>query len=447
MPGRKDKVDFEWAVGETDWDQDVELMDDAPPPPPLVVQRMNGISRRILAGVGTVLVVVAVLIGWKVWHDSQVGLDRIRQDLQATADMETWAWYNQDTNALASFISPNASSSWRTRMQYSLNRIRDTIGAGLATPQTVIGDPEVHDSIALVRVRVTLPGGSPATTTTLAETRYYERQADGVWRQTSPNGQFWGDTRQQSSQHFTISYNTRDHRAVVAALPRLEALYTQISADLGLKDQPLTPFDITVLPTLDNTTFRMSDDRRLAVASPELLLSPANLTYDDILVRSVASPLVSYLILQSNQQQASQRGSALVRSPFALMGLAQWLVATTTNLPLDFQRQTEEQFRAALANGYRPSLTNQPPDFNSANNRQRGFAVVQMTGYTLGEFIAQRYGRAKVGEMIRVVGSGLPWDETITQVFGTDIKTFENDWRTFVLQHYGGEPSAMTARP
>ncbi len=447
MPVRKNEVNFEWAVGETDWDQNTELMDSTPPPAPPVVQRMSRVSRRVLAGIGAVLTIVALVIGWKFWHDSQVGLERIRQDIQATADMETWAWYNQDTNALASLISPNASNSWRTRMQYSLSRIRDTIGVSMGAPQTALGDPEVHDNIALVRARVTLPSGSPSTATTLAETRYYERQADGVWRQTSPNGQFWGDTRQQSSPHFTVSYNTRDHRAVVAALPRLEALYSQIAADLGLKDESQTPFSITVLPTLDNTTFRMSDDRRLAVASPELVLSPASLQYDDILVRSVASPLVQYLIQQANQSQASQRGSALYRSPFAMMGLAQWLVATTTNLPLDFQRQTEAQFREALVNGYRPSLTNNGPDTSAPNNRQRGFAVVQMTGFTLGEFVAQRHGRAKVGEMIRVVGSGLSWDETIPQVFGTDLKTFENDWRTFVLQRYGGEPSATTARP
>ncbi|MFN8474158.1 MAG: hypothetical protein U0822_18340 [Anaerolineae bacterium] len=452
MPDQKDRVNFEWAVGESDWDHNTEMMDFTPPPPPRVVQGMRRISRRALAAVGAILTVVALLIGWKMWHDAQVGLEHIRQDIQATADMETWAWYNQDTDSLASLISPNASNSWRTRMQYSLNRLRETIGASLGAPQTVLSDPEVHDNTAVVRVRVTLPTGPAATATTLAETRYYERQADGVWRQTSPDGRFWGDTRQASSEHFAISYNTRDHRAVVAALPRLEALYTQLVADLGLKDLPQTPFSIVVLPTLDNTTFRVSDDRRLAVASPELLLSPANLQYDDILVRSIASPLASYLILEANQRQASQRGSALVRSPFALMGVAQWLVATTTKLPMDFQAQTEEQFRAALGDGYRPSLTNNNPGFgvpngNGPNARQRGFATVQMTGYSLAEFVAERYGRAKVGEMIRVLGSGLPWDETVQQVFGTDIKTFENDWRAFVLQRYGGEPSASAAIP
>lgn len=442
MAEPKNKVDFEWAVGDSDWEHNTETMDSTPPPPPRVVQGMRRVSRRVLAGLGVLLTVVALVVGWKMWRDSQIGLERIRQDIQATADMETWAWYNQDMNALASLISPNASTSWRTRMQYSLSRIRDTIGANFAAPQTALADPEVHDNIAIVRARVTLPGASAATGATLAETRYYERQADGVWRQTSPDGRFWGETRQQSSDHFTISYNTRDHRAVVAALPRLEALYTQMVADLGLTDLPQTPFAVTVLPTLDGTTFRMSDDRRIAVASPELLLSPANLQYDDILVRSVASPLVAYLIMAANQQQANGRGSALFRSPFALMGVAQWLVATTTKLPLDFQAQSEEQFRAALANGYRPSLTNNGPDFNSFNNRQRGFAVVQMTGYSLGEFVAERYGRAKVGEMLRVLGSGLPWDETVTQVFGTDTQTFENDWRAFVLRRYGGEPTA-----
>ncbi|MFN8484912.1 MAG: hypothetical protein U0768_17900 [Anaerolineae bacterium] len=447
MAEPKNKVDFEWAVGDSDWDQNTEMMDHAPPPPPRVVQGFRRVSRRVLAGLGVLLTVVALIVGWKMWRDSQIGLERIRQDIQATADMEAWAWYNQDLNALASLISPNASTSWRTRMQYSLGRIRDTIGANLGAPQTVLSDPEVHDNTAIVRARVTLPGGSPSTATTLAETRTYERQADGVWRQTSPDGRFWGDTRQQSSEHFIISYNTRDHRAVVAALPRLEALYTQMVADLGLTDLPQTPFNISVLPTLDNTTYRMSDDRRLAVASPELILSPASLQYDDILVRSIASPMVAYLILEASQRQANQRGSALFRSPFALMGVVQWLVATTTKLPLDFQAQSEAQFRAALANGYRPSLTNNGPTFNGFPDRQRGFAVVQMTGYSLGEFVAERYGRARVGEMIRVLGSGLPWDETVSQVFGTDVQTFENDWRTFVLQRYGGEPSASVARP
>ena len=277
-----------------------------------------------------------------------------------------------------------------------------------------------------------------------SETRFYERSSDGVWRRTSPDARFWGDPRQLSSDHFEVNYRMRDHAEVRAALPQLEAFYRQTLRDLKLNAVDIGPFEIEIVPSIDNVAWRFSNDRKLTTTSPHLLPTTIGYAPEDRLLRSVVSPLAYYLV-----QRAAERPSALSdwtsngdwsRVTF---GVAQWLALSGAPLPTAWQTQLEADFRRDLAGGSRPQLIGLTS--YAANQAFNSRTSGQMVAISLADYIATVYGRDKLGELLANLKQYRSWDEMSRAVFGVDRVEFEAGWQAHVRARYNAPaPNAMS---
>lgn len=433
MSKRKNQT-FEWEVGEDDWDDDVELIADVDPVEIEQSTRKFTVPRRLMALSGVLTLLLAAYIGYRLWDGYHDGINRIRRDIQATSDLEAWAWLNKDPSLADSLVSPNASSSWRSRVTWTENRLREWVGDNADTPTVELSEPEVRGDVALVRATVAL-------TNTLnhyagySETRFYERSSDGVWRRTSPDARFWGDQRQLASEHFKFTYRMRDHTQVRAVLPQLEAFYGQALRDLKLNAADIGPFEIEIVPTTDNIAWRFSNDRRLTTTSAHLLPTTIGYAPEERLLRSVVSPLAYYLV-----QRAVERPTALgdwvagADWGRVTFGVAQWLALSGAPLPTAWQAQLEADFRRDLASGGQPQLVGLTS--YEANRAFSSRYSAQMIPISLADYIAAAYGRDKLGALLSVIKQYRTWDEVSRAVFGVERAAFEAGWQAHVRARY-----------
>ncbi len=430
------KTNFEWQVGENDWDDEVELLtfdprNEAPRP----ASRLRAVPRRLVWALTGLGVLAMALVGWRLWAGYQEGMARVRQDIQATTDLEAWAWLNRDDKLKETLVAPDASAGWRTRAGWADNRLRDLVGDTAQPPQVQLSELELKGDLALVKATVNLPS-APNQVGGYSEFRFYERQPDGVWRRTSPDARFWGDERTLTSDHFQVTYRMRDHAAVRAFVPRLEAFYTQAVQTLRLDGKIAGPFQLQIVPTLEGTTFRISDERRLTIASPLLQPTVLGTQQEDTLLRAVTFPLSSYLIERATDHVTSQGDWNWGEWRRVSVGIGQWLALEAAGLPPVSQLQMEADFKRDLAGGARPTLlalnSYRPPAFTS----RLGSGMLSVS---FAEFIAATYGRDAVGALVAGLPAASTWDDLARQVFNTDSGSLEAAWQTYVMRRYGNE--------
>ena len=410
MP-KDSQSDFEWHVGETDWNDDVEMMDLAQPRRASPEAVVKAIPRRVwwLAGALTLLVVAVV------------------------------AWQARDTGLSESLVSPNAATGWRTRASFADSRLRALVGDTSDAPRVELSDLELKDKLALVKVTVALPGG-PTLLPGYTELRFYERDDDGVWKRTSPDPAFWGEERRLSSDHFNVTYRMRDHSVVRAFVPRLEAYYAEVTRDLKLDPNGFGPFDITVVPSLEGWNWRINDDNRLTVASPLLQPLPLGSQPEDRLMQSVAGPLATYLVDRALAQVPPLEDDHRADWSRVTPALAQWLAAMAAP-PSAIQAQMEADFRRDLASGRRVALSSQA--FFSGDRGQATLAYNRMAALSLADYVTATYSRDRLGDIIQALPRAASWDDLTRTAFGVDAATFEQGWRDYLAAHFGTPPQAQ----
>ena len=431
------KVNYEWQVGETDWDDDTEWLGFEPTPTrPAPARRLPGLPRRLALWGSAAAVLLVAVVGWRLWQGYQDGFTRVRRDIQATSDLEAWAWLNRDTPLGDTLVSANASTGWRTRATWIDSRIREWAGDNVGEAKVELSDLELRGNLALVRANVTL-SETATDFSAYSEARFYERGDDGVWRRTSPDPGFWGVERRLASDHFQVVYRARDHAAVRTFLTRAETMYAGLLRDLALDPTREKPFKINVVPTLEGVTYRFSPDHELTLPSPLLIPTSQGYQPEDRLLRSLASPLAYYLVQRALEQPTVNRQTVWTTGRLAL-GISDWLAFDSAPLPTAWQAQLEADFRRELATGRYMSLTSLSSyDYDRSVGRLYGSRMVAVS---LADYIAATYGRDRLGQLLQALPTARNWDEVTATVLGVGPLDLEDAWRAYVYRRYEVQP-------
>ena len=138
------------------------------------------------------------------------------------------------------------------------------------------------------------------------ETRFYRKDANRGWLRTSPQDVFWGREQMLETDYFRIHFRRRDTGAVMHAAVRLDELYAQLLRDAGLLvDQEKLTVEVKPLSP-QKLGYLHFEGKRMAAPSPLLVQVPEEVRSATVLVRAIANPLATYVLLEA-QRKADPR--------------------------------------------------------------------------------------------------------------------------------------------
>jgi hypothetical protein len=195
------------------------------------------------------------------------------------------------------------------------------------------GAPVADRTVA--RVVTTAEHEAPA----YRQARFYQRIGPD-WRQVAPDAALWGPERSVETPHFVFRFRQNDAPAVIAVALQVDTLYTTLRRNVGLpiiatSEKLVIEVSVTQPPGYATPWFAAPD--HIIVPSPAVYLAPVELTDAELLVQSIALPLLAQVLAQASDQH--QIGAAW--QPM-LGGLYLWQV---WNLDLPLAAWREEVVR------------------------------------------------------------------------------------------------------
>lgn len=341
--------------------------------------------------------------------------ERLRADVQATADLELWAWQGRDVALFETLIDPNISLGWRDehvqefRMFPQYARL-----ARRGTPQVQVESVEAHGDEALVTLHVRVPD-FPGQALDYRQVLPY-RYVAGRWVRSAPTATLWGPTHRLLTRHFVFEYPERDAATVHAVADEIEAFYQRLRADLDL---PTTSGEVwTIRLTLDPPLApqRDPDPASARLPSPSLALLPQGTTPSRQLKLDVGRWL----------------GEALTRRDewtTPLSGAAVW------NLPL----AVAEWNTLAWADADAPPGASLRLVQHYQTLRQTYDSMLPTV--TIVEYVAAAYGRPAVASMTRAARNGArTWETLLPASLGVPADAFEAAWLGYVEGQVAAQP-------
>ena len=395
---------LEWRVGET-WGDDA--------PGPVGPRRWRPGRRWWLLPLAALAVGLAIA-GWLAWETPRRE-ERLRADVQTTADLELWAWQSRDVALFETLIDPDIPAGWRDehvqefRMFPQYARL-----ARRGTPQVQVESVEAHGDEALVVLRVRVPDfpGQPLDYRQALPYRYI----DGRWARSAPTETLWGPTRRLLTRHFAFEYPERDAATVRAVAAEIETFYQRLRADLDL---PASDGEVwTVRVTLDPPLAPQRDQRGgiARLPSPSLALLPQGMTPIRQLKLDVGRWLGETLTHRDDWTRP-------------LSGAAVW------NLPL-----------AVVEWNTLAWVDSDAPPGASLRRVQRYQTLRQtfdsmLPTVTIVEYVAAAYGRSSVAAMTRSArGGARTWEALLPASLGVGAEAFEAAWLGYVEAQVAAQP-------
>lgn len=163
----------------------------------------------------------AVSLHWKARQQSA----RLRQDIQATVDTESWARETHNLSLYRSLLDPAAHAGWRQRQEQAF----ETSDGPAAAKMTVADATLFGADLAVAEIGVVPAHGQPYRVT-----RAY-RRSGGSWLETSiPDGQVWLDQATHETENLRFVFHQRDVARISAVVSDIQVLYAQLLGDLTL---------------------------------------------------------------------------------------------------------------------------------------------------------------------------------------------------------------------
>ncbi|MFQ5595260.1 MAG: hypothetical protein ACE5HA_14030 [Anaerolineae bacterium] len=211
---------LDWRTGEEEWSSSEAQHDPWRKPP----QGGRPLPRWLWILFGILLVTVvgaAVSLQWKARQQSA----RLREDIQATVDTESWAMETHNLSLYRSILDPAAHSGWRRRQEQAF-----VISDGPAAARMTVADAMLFGSdLAVAEIGVVPAHGQPNRVT-----RAY-RRSGGLWLETSvPADQVWLDQVAQETENLRFVFHERDATRISAVTSDIQVLYAQLLDDLTL---------------------------------------------------------------------------------------------------------------------------------------------------------------------------------------------------------------------
>ena len=391
---------LEWRVAEG-WEEPVSEATPAGP------QRGRPWRRVLWALVLATVLVGALALAWTFWEGPR-RYQRLLADVQATADLELWAWQRGDPALFETLLDPAAPVAWRQQYVQAFRLFPQ--GARFVrrgTPQVQVEAVEAQDDLALVTLRVRVPDfpTGPLDYTQAFPYRYVE----GRWARTAPDERLWGATQRLTTPHFVLVYPQRDAAIVQAVASEMEAFYARLRVDLDLPAPGPEVWTVTL--TLDPPLAPPRDAPPGAVylPSPSLALLPQGMTASSYLKLALGRWLGRALV-QDERWTRPQSGVAVWMLPLAV---GEW-----------------ETVRWA---GGDPSLDTDP------QRRLQHWQSLAQTGDSVPptlsviDYVEATYGHAALSALVRAARAGAwTWDELTPRALGVDRDRFEAAWLGYV---------------
>ncbi len=352
-------------------------------------------------------VVGALVLVWTLWEGPR-RYQRLVADVQATTDLELWAWQRGDPALFEGLLDPQAPVAWRQQyvQEFRLFPQRSRY-VRRGTPQVQVEAVEAQADLALVTLRVRVPD-FPSGPLDYSQAFPY-RYVEGRWARTAPDERLWGTTQRLTTPHFVLVYPQRDAATAQAVAAEMEAFYARLRADLALAPPAQEVWTVTLTLDPPLAPQREGAAHSVYLSSPTLALLPQGMTPSSYLKLAVGRWLGRVLV--QDERWAQPLGGASV-----------WM------LPLAIGEW--ETVRWA---GGDPNL-----DTTSVRRLQHWQSLAQTFDtvppmLSVLDYVEAAYGHAAPATLIREARAGAwTWDELTRRTFGVDRDHFEAAWLGYV---------------
>ena len=458
------RVAFTWQVLSDDAEQDDRMISSFGAQDGSVPSQTARPARRWWWGLLGLALIVAAAAGYRLYRTAQTGVEVLETELQAAVARE------------------------------SRTTPKPVVAAKPASP--VLQSFDLWNGVAAVEVVANDPSLSLPT----RKLRFF-RQTESGWQPTAADASFWGSRRRLESQHFIFHYRRRDHAAVLAAAPALDAFYTRLHQDLG-RGAPNAGEKVIVEVFasygLEDSDLPAATIDPFRVPSPGLLQIPVDVSDAEVLALSVSITLVYRLLpgasadwlatgdhptgwwwpplteglrlwllwdnvpllarwrhdiltwYLANSCQACSRQSQTL--PAGYREFCQMLMMLGLYPPhLSISPPCTETFGDADGNTYYFSPPSRPAQLSSLATLSRDTTPARMetdllqmsyggqvmSMATLLEYVADTYERERIPVLLAAFGAHERWDTLVPAVFGISAEEFEAGWRSYLQEKYG----------
>lgn len=439
------------------------------------------------------MIVILVLIGtggW-LWHKDQRALRSIETELGATAQRESLVVALDQPQLTASLTDDQAPKAWQDHFTHEYGTLHSAMSNLGLEADITLQSVDFHYDKAIATVVFHTKEGTP----THRQTRFYRRTAT-EWLRTAPDIALWGAEEQLETAFFVFIYRNADADAVAAVAPQVDALYTTMRRNFGLSPASgieKLPIAINVTDVPGNPIY-LSYPEVISVPSPALYLAPVELSVEEILVQSLALPLLNHLIGQTIQHyqldsswQPLLYGLRLWQLWESDLPLAAWRPTVVRwiyhDLPLADQQHTSvlptqytelcaahtlwmpapvqiqiplwcqtlesgawyaEQWKLLASPVHLADLGLPVPTGEIAHQNGptgpsyhpgRTVAIATMLEYGV-----LTYGHERLPDLLAGLGQHESWETLIPATFGVSATKFEVGWQAYLVTHYEIEP-------
>ncbi|MFN8481633.1 MAG: hypothetical protein U0768_01080 [Anaerolineae bacterium] len=395
---------LDWQTGDMAYDSDAFDPENDPPPRPPRRFRLWWLLAVPLA--------VVLIAAWAFLQGPQ-RYNRLVSDVQATADLELWAWKSRDMALYESLLDPAMPVIWRQQHTQEFRLFpQGTQVVRRGTPQVSVDGVDIRGDSALVlqHIRVSDQPGLAGRALEYTHAVPY-RRLDGRWVRSAPDPALWGRERRLATRYFEFVYTDRDADAVEALAADIDALYVQLCHDLALDVGPGPKWSLvlTLDPPLAGNTPDVAG-RHIQLSSPALATLPIGVTPTRYLRERFVGWVGDTLVLGEPWARVSS-------------GLPTW------NLPMAVVAR--DIARWDTSGGPRPESLDPPEAWQTL---RQSAEWINVTTSVL-DYVEGQYGAEAIPRLVEAARRGATtWDSVLPAALGVPRRDFEAAWLSAVQQ-------------
>ncbi len=316
-------------------------------------------------------------------------------------------------------------------------------------PAAQAGETGQVDAAVLPEVRATDFRGSLATVEVVIEdpvteayaqrqTWFYSRGGDS-WERIGVEAALWGERQERQTQHFRFIYYELDREAVELLAAEAERLLADLLAGLGMESAGTArTFVVEVVPESFPAQAEQPDWIRLT--SPRLQMLHPSQSDRDALAWELGHRLAAQLLGEAGW-------AAGVTSPNTRFMLKCMLPPAIAQRWAPMPPRTHydrDQYLRALV-----SWPGWPAADMSDMGRwpSTGWRRPQLECSTFGDFIVERFGYDKLGDLVQAARQTYGWEQVVEQGLGLGYGDFLGAWRAFVEARTSDAQAPTTSTP
>lgn len=259
--------------------------------------------------------------------------------------------------------------------------------------------------------------------------RFY-RQVDGQWLRTFPSTSYWGEYERLHTDHLRFEFRSRDAEIVLAAAPRLEKIYVDLYAAVGVKPPQLANKLTIRVVERDRPGWAVNQDR---LNVPSFMVTVADPAMND--VEAFSQTIISNLaFLVLRESQTAQGGNRFVLWSELFPGLHNWLTKEQSGHPLMWESRMATALQRQLAEQGR--LTLNGVSYGLGNSGRSPWQWRTLALDSIVDYVVAQYGRERLPEFIQALSLHHSWNTLVPALYNVSVDDFERGWNEHLHQNY-----------